>query len=152
MHHGHSYKEYEKGADLKKLDLSQGNIRRLVVQTAVPMVAAQFVSMLYNIVDRIFVGRMPEIGAVALGGIGIYLPINIIFMAVSLLFGGGGATQTAIALGAGDRKKAEKYLGCCFLPLILSGLIFGICLFWEVNRYYLYLALPMPIFLTQCSM
>ncbi|WP_320986362.1 MATE family efflux transporter, partial [Hungatella effluvii] len=111
------------------MDLSQGNIRKLVVQTAIPMVVAQFVSMLYNIVDRIFVGRIPEIGAVALGGIGIYLPINIIFMAVSLLFGGGGAPQAAIALGAGDRKKAEKYLGCCFLPLIMSGLAFGLCLF-----------------------
>ena len=115
--------------DMKNMDLSQGNIRKLVVQTAIPMVVAQFVSMLYNIVDRIFVGRIPEIGAVALGGIGIYLPINIIFMAVSLLFGGGGAPQAAIALGAGDRKKAEKYLGCCFLPLIMSGLAFGLCLF-----------------------
>lgn len=115
---------------MKKIDLSQGNIRKLVVRTALPMVAAQFVSMLYNIVDRIFVGRIPDIGAVALGGVGIYLPVNIIFMAVSLLFGGGGAPQAAIALGAGDRKKAEKYLGCCFLPLILSGLFFSLCLFF----------------------
>lgn len=119
----------KKGVDMKKIDLSQGNIKKLVVQTAVPMVVAQFVSMLYNIVDRIFVGRIPEVGAVALGGIGIYLPINIIFMAVSLLFGGGGAPQAAIALGAGDRKKAEKYLGCCFLPLVLSGMAFGLWLF-----------------------
>ena len=47
--------------DMKNMDLSQGNIRKLVVQTAIPMVVAQFVSMLYNIVDRIFVGRIPEI-------------------------------------------------------------------------------------------
>ena len=73
---------------MKGMDLSQGNIRKLVVRTAVPMVVAQLVSMLYNIVDRIFVGRIPETGAVALGGVGIYLPINILFMAVSLLFGG----------------------------------------------------------------
>lgn len=89
---------------MEKIDLSQGNITKLVVRTAVPMVVAQLVSMLYNIVDRIFVGRIPDIGTVALGGIGIYLPINIIFMAVSLLFGGGGAPQAAIALGAGNRK------------------------------------------------
>lgn len=114
---------------MEKIDLSQGNIRKLVVRTAVPMVVAQFVSMLYNIVDRIFVGSIPGIGAVALGGIGIYLPVNIIFMAVSLLFGGGGAPQAAISLGAGDRKKAERYLGCCFLPLALLGLVFGLCLF-----------------------
>ena len=115
---------------MKGMDLSQGNIRKLVVRTAVPMVVAQLVSMLYNIVDRIFVGRIPEIGAVALGGVGIYLPINIIFMAVSLLFGGGGAPQAAIALGAGDRKKAERYLGCCFLPLLVSGVLFSLCLFF----------------------
>lgn len=52
---------------MKTMDLTQGNIKRLVVQTAIPMVVAQLVSMLYNIVDRIFVGRIPEIGAVALG-------------------------------------------------------------------------------------
>lgn len=114
---------------MKNLDLSQGNIKKLVLQTAVPMVVAQLVSMLYNIVDRIFVGRIPEIGAIALGGVGIYLPINILFMAVSLLFGGGGAPQAAIALGAGDRKKAERYLGCCLLPLVISGTVFSLCLF-----------------------
>lgn len=93
------------------------------------MVVAQIVSMLYNIVDRIFVGKIPDIGAVALGGVGIYLPINIIFMAVSLLFGGGGAPQAAIALGAGDKKKAEKYIGCCVLPLLVSGIALGLMLF-----------------------
>lgn len=50
------------------------------------------------------------------------------FMAVSLLFGGGGAPQAAIALGAGDRKKAEKYLGCCLLPLIVCGVVFSFSL------------------------
>ena len=119
---------------MKGMDLSQGNIRKLVVRTAVPMVVAQLVSMLYNIVDRIFVGRIPETGAVALGGVGIYLPINILFMAVSLLFGGGGAPQAAIALGAGNRKKAERYLGCCFLPLLVSGVLFSLCLFFFGER------------------
>lgn len=115
---------------MKNIDLSQGNIKKLVLQTAVPMVVAQLVSMLYNIVDRIFVGRIPGIGAVALGGVGIYLPINILFMAVSLLFGGGGAPQAAIALGAGEQKKAEKYLGCCFFPLAASGVVFSLCMFF----------------------
>lgn len=115
---------------MKNIDLSQGNIKKLVLQTAVPMVVAQLVSMLYNIVDRIFVGRIPGIGAVALGGVGIYLPINILFMAVSLLFGGGGAPQAAIALGAGEQKKAEKYLGCFFLPLAASGVVFSLCMFF----------------------
>lgn len=115
---------------MEKIDLSQGSIRKLVIRTAVPMVAAQLVSMLYNIVDRIFVGRIPDIGAVALGGIGIYLPINIIFMAVSLLFGGGGAPQASIALGSGEQKKAEEYLGCCVVPLVFCGIVFSLCLFF----------------------
>lgn len=113
-----------------QLDLARGDIKKLVIQTAVPMVIAQVVSMLYNIVDRIFVGRIPDIGAVALGGIGIYLPINILFMAVSLLFGGGGAPKAAIALGAGNQKKAEEYLGCCVAPLVTAGVLFGICLYF----------------------
>lgn len=111
------------------LDLAEGNIQKLVIKMAVPMVVAQIVNMLYNIVDRIFVGRIPDIGPVALGGIGIYLPINILFMAVSLLFGGGGAPKAAIALGAGDREKAEKYLGCCVVPLAAAGVLFTVSMY-----------------------
>lgn len=114
----------------RQINLAEGNVEGLVMRLAVPMVAAQLVSMLYNIVDRIFVGRIPEIGAVALGGIGIYLPINILFMAVSLLFGGGGAPQASIALGSGDKKRAEEYLGGCVLPLAVLGIFFGICLYF----------------------
>ena len=105
-----------------KQDLLEGNVEKLVVKTAVPMVVAQVINMLYNIVDRVFVGKIPEVGAVALGGIGVYLPINILLMAVSLLFGAGGAPQAAIAMGAGDRKKAERFLGCCVLPILVLGL------------------------------
>ena len=113
-----------------KHNLLEGNVEKLVLKTAVPMVVAQLVNMLYNIVDRIFVGKIPEIGAVALGGIGIYLPINILLMAVSLLFGAGGAPQAAIAMGRGDQNKAEKYLGCCVLPLVVSGIFFSLILFF----------------------
>lgn len=118
----------------KQVNLAEGNVEKLVMHMAVPMVVAQLVSMLYNIVDRIFVGRIPEIGAVALGGIGIYLPINILFMAVSLLFGGGGAPQASIALGSGNREKAEKYLGGCVMPLTVLGVLFGICLYYFGDR------------------
>lgn len=113
----------------RQINLAEGKVEGLVMRLAVPMVVAQLVSMLYNIVDRIFVGRIPEIGAVALGGIGIYLPINILFMAVSLLFGGGGAPQASIALGSGNREKAEEYVGGCVLPLAALGIFFGVCLY-----------------------
>ncbi len=114
---------------MKNSDLSKGNVKALVMRTAVPMVIAQIVSMLYNIVDRIFVGQIPEIGATALGGVGVYLPVNILFMAFSLLIGAGGAPQAAIAMGAGDIRKAEKYLGCCILPLLVSGSLFAAGMF-----------------------
>lgn len=113
-----------------KQNLLEVNVEKLVIKTAVPMVVAQLVNMLYNIVDRIFVGKIPEIGAVALGGIGIYLPVNILLMAVSLLFGAGGAPQAAIAMGKGERNKAEKYLGCCVFPIIASGILFSLILFF----------------------
>lgn len=114
---------------MKNVSLSKGNVKTLVIRTTVPMVVAQIVSMLYNIVDRIFVGRIPEIGATALGGVGVYLPVNILFMAFSLLIGAGGAPQAAMAMGAGDMRKAEKYLGCCILPLSVSGLLFAAGMF-----------------------
>lgn len=116
-------------------DLARGSVRTLVLRTAIPMVVAQLVSMLYNIVDRIFVGQIPDIGAVALGGIGVYLPINIILMAFSLLFGGGGAPQAAIALGAGDKERAEKYLGNCLIPIAGLGVLLSAALFlfgWQL--------------------
>ena len=113
-----------------KQNLLEGNVEQLVVKTAVPMVVAQIINMLYNIVDRVFVGKIPEIGAVALGGVGVYLPINILLMAVSLLFGAGGAPQAAIAMGAGNRKKAERFLGCCVLPILASGIFFSLVLFF----------------------
>lgn len=108
--------------------MTQGSIWKLVIKMAMPMVIAQIVNMLYNIVDRIFVGHIAGVGTIALGGVGIYLPISIIIMAVSLWIGAGGAPKAAIQLGKGNRLEAERIMGCCILPIFLLGIVITILL------------------------
>lgn len=69
---------------MENSDMTQGSVWKFVMKTALPMVIAQVVNMLYNIVDRIFIGKIEGVGTVALGGVGIYLPIGIIVMAFAL--------------------------------------------------------------------
>lgn len=92
-------------------ELGTGNIRKLVVKLAVPTMLAQLVNLLYNIVDRIYVGRIPEVGSLALAGLGVTFPIIMLVAAFAALAGNGGASRAAIAMGAGDHKKAERILG-----------------------------------------
>ncbi len=97
---------------------------RLIFSMTLPTVTAQLVNLLYNIVDRIFIGHIPEIGDAALTGIGVVHPIVVIISAFSAFFGNGGAPLAAIALGRGDRSRAEKILGNCVSMLtILSALL-----------------------------
>ena len=108
---------------MKNQDMTQGSVWKLVVKMAIPMVVAQVVNLLYNIVDRMFVGRIEGVGTVAIGGVGIYMPIGIIIMAFSLWVGTGGAPKAAIELGKGNHDKAEKILGTCVLPLAALGIV-----------------------------
>lgn len=116
----------------KEQDLGRDSIGRLMFSLAVPAITAQVVNMLYNIVDRMYIGHIPETGAAALTGVGITFPIILLIMAFSSLVAMGGAPQAAIAMGEGDLPKAEKILGNCFTTLlgfsaVLTGvfLIFG---------------------------
>ena len=85
---------------------------------------AQLVNLLYNIVDRIFIGHIPEIGDTALTGVGVVHPIIVIISAFSAFFGNGGAPLAAIALGKGNRQRAERILGNCVTMLtVLSFLL-----------------------------
>ena len=93
--------------------LGTENITRLMISLAIPSVLAQIVNVLYNIVDRIYIGRIPGVGAVALTGVGVTFPIITIISAFSGFASGGGAPLAAIALGQGDRKRAERILGNC---------------------------------------
>ena len=98
-------------------ELATKPLGRLLLRFAIPSIFAQIVNLLYNIVDRIFVGRIPEIGPLALAGLGVAFPIILIISSFSFLAGMGGAPLASIAMGRGDNAKAERILGsaCVFL-------------------------------------
>ena len=95
--------------------------RKLLTELAIPAICAQIVTLLYNTVDRFYIGRM-ENGAIAMAGIGLCVPITTVLTGLSSLFGRGGAPLAAISLGKGDREEAEDYLGNSFMGLILFSL------------------------------
>ena len=95
----------------------------LLFKLALPTVAAQLINMLYNIVDRIFIGHIPEIGDLALTGVGVCLPIIMIVSAVASLVGSGGAPRASIAMGEKKTEDAEKILGNCFFLQIIVSVI-----------------------------
>ena len=109
----------------------------LVFKMALPAVAAQFVNLLYSMVDRIYIGHIPGIGTDALAGVGVTTSLVILISSFSAIVGGGGAPLAAIALGQGDRSRAGKILGNGFILLILFTLftsLIGIYPLW--SRFY----------------
>ena len=106
----------------REQDLGSDSIGRLMFTLAVPAITAQLVNMLYNIVDRIYIGHIPEIGSNALTGVGICFPIIILIMAFSSLVAMGGAPQAAIAMGQQNNEKSERILGNCFTSLLIGPL------------------------------
>ncbi len=105
----------------------------LMVQLAVPTVFAQIVNLLYNMVDRIYVGRIPETGTYALAGLGVSFPIILLISAFASLVGMGGAPQAGIAMGKKDNQRAEEILGNSVLCIIL--LSFCLCgIFFAVKE------------------
>ena len=112
----------------KNTALGTEPIGRLIVKLSLPTVAAQLVNLLYNIVDRIYVGRIPGVGSLALAGLGVTFPIIMLVSAFAQL-AGMGAPRASIAMGAGDYKKAEKYLGNSTLLLIIFSVILSVVFF-----------------------
>lgn len=94
-------------------------VGRLLLKLAVPTVLSQLVNMLYNIVDRIFIGHIEGIGDLALTGVGVCMPLIMLVSAFAFLAGAGGAPRASIFLGEGKREQAEKTLGACFSFLII---------------------------------
>ena len=94
----------------------------LVFKMALPAVIAQFVNLLYSMVDRIYIGHIPGIGTDALAGVGVTTSLVILISSFSAIVGGGGAPLAAMALGQGDRLRAGKILGNGFVLLILFTL------------------------------
>ena len=95
----------------------------LIFRMALPAIAAQLVNLLYSIVDRIYIGHIPEIGTQALAGVGVTSSIIILISSFSAIVGAGGSPLAAIALGQGDRVRAGKILGNGFILLIIFTLL-----------------------------
>ncbi|MGL6218838.1 MAG: MATE family efflux transporter, partial [Lacrimispora sphenoides] len=105
-----------------KNDFSKGNVVENILGLAVPMTLAQLINVLYNIVDRIYIGRLPENATMALTGLGLCLPIISIVIAFANLFGMGGAPLCSIERGRGNDMEAEKIMGNSFVLLVAFGL------------------------------
>lgn len=109
-------------------DFGSGSVKRLILSQALPLTVAQTVQLLYNIVDRIYIGHLEGIGDLALTGLGITFPVIVIIAAFTNLYGSGGATLFSIARGRGDTDEAESIIGTVFtLILGTSALLFLFC-------------------------
>lgn len=107
----------------KTKDMGTGSVSKLLLQLALPAVVAQVVNLLYNIVDRIYIGHMADVGAAALTGVGLFTPILMLITAFAMLCGSGGAPRAAIAMGRGDNKTAEKIMANCFTLLLILAVV-----------------------------
>ena len=111
----------------KKIDFSQGPVWKCIIAQAVPLTVAQLVQLLYNVVDRIYLGHMGDGSSLALTGVGLTFPIVTLIMAFTALFGMGGVPLFSMARGAGEQERAENILGNSFALLVSSSLILTVC-------------------------
>ena len=110
-------------------DYSKGKVSLAILRLGMPMMLAEFVHVLYNIVDRMYIGHMQETGTLSLTGLGICFPLITLISAFANLFSTGGATLATIARGAGDDRKAEKIMGTSFTMLLLTGIVLTVLLY-----------------------
>ena len=117
----HGQREEEANLAQVKNDFSQGSIPRNILSLALPMTAAQLVNVLYSVVDRIYLGRLPGSSHLALTGLGVTIPIVSIIMGLANLCGTGGGPLCSIYRGKGDEEEAENVMGNSFTLLLLLG-------------------------------
>lgn len=98
-------------------------VGKLLFSLAMPAIAAQIVNLLYNMVDRIYIGHIPEVGSLALTGVGVTFPVIILIAAFAALIGFGGAPRASIAMGKEDHETAEKILGNCVCTLMMLSVV-----------------------------
>lgn len=110
-----------------KIDISQQmattSVWKLMVKLSIPAILAQIVNLLYNVVDRIYIGHMEDVGTMAITGVGLCNPIIVLVSAFTMLVAQGGAPRAAIEMGKGNTKKAEKILGNCLSLLIVLSVV-----------------------------
>ena len=117
---------------MKRIDFEHGSIPSNILNAAIPMLVAQLLSLLYNIIDRIYIARIPHVGTTALGAVGLCFPIIVIITAFSNLFGSGGAPLFSISRGMNDSKKAAEIMNTSYtmvcagaIALMAIGLLFA---------------------------
>ena len=112
--------------------LATAPVGKLLMQLSIPTIAAQLINMLYNIVDRIYIGHMPENGDLALTGVGVCMPIILFVSAFAALISASGAPRASIFLGKKETDSAEKTMGSCFsAQVVVSLLITAVLLLWH---------------------
>lgn len=116
----------------KKEFLATEPIGKLLFRLSIPTVVAQLINMLYNIVDRIYIGHMPGDGSMALTGVGVCMPLIMLVAAFAALVSSGGAPRASIFMGEKDTESAEKTLGNCFsLQIVVSVILTAVLLIWN---------------------
>lgn len=157
---GQEMQEAQKGQERQKAgeargqkqggnDLGNDPIPKLLFRLAIPTLLAQLVNLLYSVVDRIYVGRIPGAGELALAGLGVTFPITALITAFASLIGAGGGPRAAIAMGRGDHQEAEKILGNCLTMVLGLAVMLSAVFFCSGNRSCAHLApvterFPMP--------
>lgn len=127
-------------------DFSTGSVKRQIVAQAVPLTVAQVVQLLYNVVDRIYIGHLPKVGDMALTGLGVTFPVIVIIAAFTSLFGSGSTALFSIARGRRDEEEAGRILGNAFALLMLaSAVLFGSCYLLREPILYLFGASPVSV-------
>ncbi len=127
-------------------DFSTGSVKRQIVAQAVPLTVAQVVQLLYNVVDRIYIGHLPQVGDMALTGLGVTFPVIVIIAAFTSLFGSGSTALFSIARGRRDEEEAGRILGNAFALLMLaSAVLFGFCYLLREPILYLFGASPVSV-------
>lgn len=112
--------------------LSREPIGKLLLKLALPTVAAQLINMLYNIVDRIYIGHIPVDGELALTGLGVCMPLILLVSAFAALISNGGAPRASIYMGKGDTQSAERTLGNSFVAqIVISAVLTAVLLIWN---------------------
>ena len=125
---------------MKRIDFEHGTVTGNILGAALPMLVAQILSLLYNIVDRIYIARIPSVGTTALGAVGLCFPIIVIITAFSNLFGSGGAPLFSINRGKGNIKKAETIMNTSFSMLCICGVVLMVIgMLWKEIYKYQYL-------------
>jgi len=111
---------------LQKIDFSKGPVWKCIVAQAVPLTIAQLIQLLYNVVDRVYIGHLGEGNSLALTGVGLTFPVVTLIMAFTALFGMGGVPLFSMARGRGEEEKAGRIMGNSFALLVVSSLILTI--------------------------